>query len=100
MISYTEFVQAGLVDAETCRELRHRYDVNRDGRIQLDEFLEMLCPHGYRVHQNQRRALGTDGQPMSCISAESGDECISCWIFDKDLDRFPAKMWEMVQVKF
>jgi len=99
-VSYADFAHAGLADAETTRELRHRYDLNRDGRIQLNEFLEMLCPNGFRVHEQQCRALSSDVQPLSRIAAESGGERFSGWLFDSDLDRLPATFYQMVKVKF
>lgn len=100
LISYSDLVQAGLVDAETSRELRHRYDLNRDGRIQLSEFLEMLAPHGFRTHEQQCRALDLDGHPMSCIAAAGGGEQFFGWLFDRDMDSIPAKMWQLLSVKF
>jgi len=100
LISYADLVTAGLVDAETSRELRHRYDLNRDGRIQLSEFLEMLAPHGFRTHEHQCRSLDLEGHPMSFISAAGGGEQFFGWLFDRDMDRIPAKMWQVLSVKF
>jgi len=100
VVFYNDLIEAGLVDAETSRELRHRYDVNRDGMIQLSEFLEMLCPNGFRVHEKQCRALAADGQPMSCLAAECGGERFSGWLLDSDVDRIPVEFYQMVDVKF
>jgi len=99
-VRYADLVQADLVDATTMGELKERFDSNHDGIIQAEEFVEMLCPAGFRAHANVNRAVDANAQTMSHILADCGGERFDGWILDKDMDQLPPDYWQMVVAKF
>merc|ERR1712023_104849 len=63
-ITYNDLVDSELVDGETATALMARYDVDNSGTLTCDEFLELLCPNGYRAHPQAVRAVDLDGRVL------------------------------------
>ena len=45
----------GLVADDTLKDLIKQFDQDGDGQISQEEFLEMMCPDGFRAHPEATR---------------------------------------------
>jgi len=90
-VTYEDLVNQGLVDAKMARELRDQYDLDGIGSLNCQEFLEMLCPYGYRAHENVKCAIDKSGQGLSFVECTRGGLSFAGWLFDKDLAAFRAR---------
>jgi len=87
-VRYHDMVEAGLVEHAIVVELQKQYDRGGDGMLDCEEFVEMLCPYGYRAHEGVRQAILLDGQCMSKVTCEVGRHRFSGWLMDKDATDF------------
>jgi len=90
-VTYEDLVNQGLVDAKMARELRDQYDLDGIGSLNCLEFLEMLCPYGYRAHETVKYAIDKSGQGVSFVACSCGDLSFAGWLFDKDLVALRAR---------
>merc|ERR1712150_77440 len=74
----------GLVDWDLTVELQAKYDKEKNGTFDFEEFLEMLCPYGYRAHERVTNAIRKDGQAMRYVLWNSGDCHFGGWLLDSD----------------
>eukprot|EP00397_Hematodinium_sp_SG-2012_P040335 GEMP01044174.1.p1 GENE.GEMP01044174.1~~GEMP01044174.1.p1 ORF type:complete len:484 (+),score=81.11 GEMP01044174.1:37-1452(+) len=68
-ISYSDMVDANLVDEETANALIKQFDKNGDGRIDEKEFLEMMAPSGTRAYEDQKECFDSDGNTIEYIES-------------------------------
>merc|ERR1712224_874627 len=87
-IHYNEMAEAGLVEQAIVTELQKKYDRGGDGMLDCEEFIEMLCPYGYRAHKGVRQAILLDGQCMSKVTCEVGRHKFAGWLMDRDAAEF------------
>merc|ERR1712187_605445 len=88
-------VEAGFVDYNMMRELKAQYDVNGDGRLQMQEFLEILCPTGFRPNLATRKVVDKVGRHMSVVNATLPDGVdLSAWFYDDEMRKLPSDLWE------
>jgi hypothetical protein len=57
-------------------------DKDHSGTISREEFLEMLCPDGFRSSHESRRAVGTDGQLVRHVTFGT----FSGWVESRGVD--------------
>jgi Ca2+-binding EF-hand superfamily protein len=70
ILTPADLVNAGLLDQDMCDELMAKFDANGDGTIEEHEFVEMLCPNGYRASQDSTTAIDAEGNPLVKIEGE------------------------------
>lgn len=70
VISYSDLVDSGLVDEQTANELMAKYDTDQSGDLDEDEFMEMLCPNGYRAHSKVTQAVDEHGRGLTFLKNE------------------------------
>lgn len=80
IISYNDLVDGGLMDEETADELMTKYDTDGSGDLDGEEFLEMLCPHGYRAHEGSKKVVDTDGNKITYVHNND----FTGWMFEDD----------------
>lgn len=80
IISYNDLVDGGLMDEETANELMQKYDTDGSGDLDAQEFLEMLCPHGYRAHQGSQRVMDHEGRLITHVHKND----FAGWMFEDD----------------
>eukprot|EP00929_Paragymnodinium_shiwhaense_P079612 TRINITY_DN4149_c1_g1_i2.p1 TRINITY_DN4149_c1_g1~~TRINITY_DN4149_c1_g1_i2.p1 ORF type:complete len:543 (-),score=74.44 TRINITY_DN4149_c1_g1_i2:396-2024(-) len=71
-VKYSALVDCGLVDLENAMVLKARYDRDGDGYLDKLEFLEMVCPFGFRAHKRVTTGMNADGSVV--LLCESKDE--------------------------
>lgn len=84
-ISYSDLVDGGLVDWEMAMDLMEKYDTDGSGDLDSEEFLELLCPFGYRAHKNARSAIDDKGRQLAFIS----NTFFTGWTTEGAFDSFP-----------
>lgn len=84
LVPYTALVDADLVDHDLTLELQAKYDKDKNGLFDFEEFLEMLCPYGYRAHEQVKQAVRKDGMGMRYIVWKGGDCHFRGWLLDSD----------------
>merc|ERR1712187_81176 len=98
-ITYESLVEADFVDREMMQELRGKYDQHGSGRLQLQGFLEMLCPCGFRPNLDALKVVDEDGRHMSLVYATlPGGIDLSAWFFDDDVCKIPKDLLDFVWV--
>jgi Ca2+-binding EF-hand superfamily protein len=80
IISYGDLVDGGLMDEETANELMMKYDLDGSGDLDGEEFLEMLCPHGYRAHEGSKKVVDKEGRLITYV--QNND--FTGWMFEDD----------------
>merc|ERR1712070_1293414 len=90
-VHFDEMAAAGLVEQAIVWELQKKYDRRGDAMLDCDEFVEMLCPYGYRAHEDVRQAVLIDGQCMSKVTCEVGRHKFAGWLMDRDAVEFRAQ---------
>jgi Ca2+-binding EF-hand superfamily protein len=63
-VTFEALVKENILTTAEAHELMAKYDTNNDGKIDENEFLEMLCPHGFRASENAAFATDSDGAPI------------------------------------
>lgn len=69
-VSFAELIESGVVTEPTASELWHEYNVEGAYRITELQLLEMLCPNGFRAHEDVRRSVSLDGKQLLYINNE------------------------------
>merc|ERR1711879_455655 len=70
-VHYDDLVHSGLVDKDLMEKLRKTHDKNGDGLLDCSEFVDMLCPLGFRAHGQVVHSTDEEGRPMSLLFAVS-----------------------------
>lgn len=84
LVPYNELVLAGLTDKDMMKELREKYDKDGNGTLDFEEFLEMLCPYGFRAHEEVTVAVNKEGDAMRYATCLCGDSRFSGWFLEED----------------
>eukprot|EP00418_Pyrodinium_bahamense_P007848 CAMPEP_0179118988 /NCGR_PEP_ID=MMETSP0796-20121207/55993_1 /TAXON_ID=73915 /ORGANISM="Pyrodinium bahamense, Strain pbaha01" /LENGTH=490 /DNA_ID=CAMNT_0020817475 /DNA_START=11 /DNA_END=1483 /DNA_ORIENTATION=+ len=84
LVPYSELVLAGLADEGMMQELRAKYDKDGNGTLDFEEFLEMLCPYGFRAHEKVNVAINKDGLAIREASCMCGEHRFSGWFLEPD----------------
>jgi len=84
LVPYTELVMAGLADEDMMKELQAKYDKDGNGTLDFEEFLEMLCPYGFRAHSKVKVAITKDGQAMRFATCKCGENMFTGWFMETD----------------
>lgn len=79
-VPYSDLVDAGMVDEAVAKEFQEKYDHDRDGTFDFDEFLEMLCPDGYRAHGNVGEVMCRDGRTVRLVQWECSEGQFEGWL--------------------
>jgi len=89
-INYEAMVNAGFIDNELMKRLKSQYDTSGDGKLCMQEFLEMSCPAGSRPNSVARTVVTKDGQTLSLLTADfQFGGHFSGWFFKDDLVKLP-----------
>jgi len=84
LVPYTELVLNGLADEDMMKELREKYDKDGNGTLDFEEFLEMLCPYGFRAHEEVKVAITKEGDAMRFATCMCGENRFSGWFMEPD----------------
>ena len=69
-VTFQALVKGNILTEHEARELMAKYDTNNDGNIDENEFLEMLCPHGYRAYEDANFATDSGGAPIMKVRGQ------------------------------
>lgn len=72
-VSINELIYAGLITEEMECVFRE-FDQDNNGMLDAEEFLQMLCPCGYRAEESSRSCFDEEGKRL--ILDDSDPECI------------------------
>lgn len=89
-ITYRDLVDSGLVDEEMAQDLMRRYDTDGSGDLDGEEFLELLCPNGYRAHAGVREAVDHHGAQLTYIS----NSWFTGWTVEGAFESIPSQFLE------
>eukprot|EP00928_Gymnodinium_smaydae_P094592 TRINITY_DN7965_c0_g2_i6.p1 TRINITY_DN7965_c0_g2~~TRINITY_DN7965_c0_g2_i6.p1 ORF type:complete len:679 (+),score=155.47 TRINITY_DN7965_c0_g2_i6:407-2443(+) len=101
-VRYEELCREGLVDEEGMINLRARYDADGDGVLSCDEFIDMLCPDGYRPTKTSVRATLPDGRPLSYVTATvhgPGGAQFFGWLLDDVVEELPESLKQAIDLR-
>mmetsp|Transcript_22102 Transcript_22102/g.39657 ORF Transcript_22102/g.39657 Transcript_22102/m.39657 type:complete len:635 (-) Transcript_22102:83-1987(-) len=51
-VTASELISSGLMDIDSARKFISEVDQDGSGEIDMDEFCELMCPHGFRAHES------------------------------------------------
>lgn len=63
-VSLDELVHNGLLDKDLAYKYFHEVDVNQDGKLDVMEFLELMCPTGARASARSEKATDEKGNRL------------------------------------
>lgn len=91
-ISYSEMVEAELVDEHLKNDLQAKYDCSGRGILDADDFLEMLCPFGFQAHDRVTKIVTADDTAIykihvDCRHLPCGNDEFVGWIPEAELRR-------------
>eukprot|EP00746_Dinoflagellata_sp_MGD_P003167 gnl/MRDRNA2_/MRDRNA2_106158_c0_seq1.p1 gnl/MRDRNA2_/MRDRNA2_106158_c0~~gnl/MRDRNA2_/MRDRNA2_106158_c0_seq1.p1 ORF type:complete len:516 (+),score=101.78 gnl/MRDRNA2_/MRDRNA2_106158_c0_seq1:176-1723(+) len=86
-ITYRDLVDSGLVDEEMAQDLMRKYDTDGSGDLDGEEFLELLCPNGYRAHSGVREAVDAHGAQLTYIS----NSYFTGWTVEGAMESLPSQ---------
>eukprot|EP00931_Biecheleriopsis_adriatica_P037324 TRINITY_DN21406_c0_g1_i3.p1 TRINITY_DN21406_c0_g1~~TRINITY_DN21406_c0_g1_i3.p1 ORF type:complete len:556 (-),score=77.41 TRINITY_DN21406_c0_g1_i3:77-1744(-) len=92
VIAFEDLVDGDIICPGFAEELRKKYDANSDGTLQFEEFIEMICPEGFRPSAGVRKFQHPDGETMSLKKAELYGEQFEGWLRDSDVERLPEEV--------
>lgn len=75
-VTFHELVEYGHIDEGTMKGLRDQMQKSSLDKVSKLEFLEMLCPRGFRAHPSVRTCVDKLGRPLVWIS----NEYFSGWV--------------------
>merc|ERR1711957_629872 len=70
LITFTDLMTGGLVDEQMMKELSSKYDLNGEGILSEDVFLEMLCPYGYQAHERVQFIVNPDDSVICKVKVD------------------------------
>jgi len=84
-------VEYGLVDGDMLLELKEKYDADRGGTLEFDEFLEMLCPFGFRATEHSVQVAYENGGAVSRATFKlSSTREFTAWYSEEVLTQLPG----------
>lgn len=91
-ITYDDLVRGGLIDYEMMAELQEKYGKKDSEILNQDDFLEMLCPYGYRAHDQVTELANKQDQLLrkvfvDCRHLRVGLKEFKAWLLDSDFQR-------------
>lgn len=87
-ISYNDLVDSGLVDSTTASYLMAKYDTDKSNDLDCNEFLELLCPNGYRAHVDAMQAVDKHGNQLRRIK----NKYFEGWTIEGAFDNLPINL--------
>lgn len=84
-------MEYGLVDGDMLLELKEKYDADRGGTLEFDEFLEMLCPFGFRATEHSVQVAYENGGAVSRATFKlSSTREFTAWYSEEVLTQLPG----------
>lgn len=87
-ISYQDLVDSGLVDSKMADDLMSKYDLDGSNDLDCNEFLELLCPNGYRAHADATQAVDKKGNQLCHMK----NEYFEGWVVEGAFDNLPENL--------
>jgi len=85
-VPYWRLSEIGIADDAMIRMLQRKYDNDRNGHFNCEEYLEMLAPLGYRAHEAVRKLVCRDGKSMRFATWSRAEFKFEGWMMEEDYE--------------
>lgn len=72
-LTFDRLVEIGIIARDQIQDFRREWDLNQNGVLDMNEFLDMMCPTGYRANKESRVSTLKDGSRIWL------DETVDYW---------------------